>query len=53
MTVLKSAHHEDSKTPPLNLIKFWWRYLRLIAYKWKHKTDCTVSQDDSINLVHS
>ena len=31
MAVLKSAHHEDSKTPPapnmLNLIQFWLRYL--------------------------
>ena len=25
----------------------------LIADEWKHETDCTVSQDDSINLVHS
>ena len=26
---------------------------RLIADEWKHETDCTVSQNDSINLVHS
>ena len=29
-----------------------WK-LVLIAEEWKHETDSTVSQDDSINLVHS
>ena len=29
-----------------------WNHL-VIADEWKHETDCTVSQDDSINLVHS
>ena len=27
--------------------------LLLIADEWQHETDCTVSQDDLINLVHS
>ena len=26
---------------------------RLIADEWQHETDCTVSQDETINLVHS
>ena len=24
-----------------------------VKYEWKHETDCTVSQNDSINFVHS
>ena len=24
-----------------------------LADEWQHETDCPVSQDDSINLVHS
>lgn len=46
MTVLESAHHEDSKTPPyiLNLMKLWQSYLRL-------KTIDTISKIDLFNFL--